>query len=184
MCKLRYIALLRGINVGGKNKIKMIDLKNIFEALLFKNVKTYIQSGNVSFDYDSINTIKLSDHIEKNMGKKFIESLGFFVPIIIRTEEELKNIINNNPFADEPNIDLDKVHVTFMADIPQPDLVSILDIKTESNERFSINSREVYLYCPNGYGRTKLNNSMFEKKLNVTATTRNWKTINNIFSDI
>jgi len=181
---MKYIALLRGINVGGKNKIKMLELRIIFESLHFKNVKTYIQSGNVSFEYDSINIINLSNQIEKKIEKKFIETFWFSVKTIIRTEEELKNIVNNNPLVNEPNVELDKLHVTFMVDIPDPNLVSNLDIKKESNEKFSINSREVYLYCPNGYGRTKLNNGMFEKKLKVTSTTRNWKTINNILGNI
>lgn len=184
MCKLRYIVLLRGINVGGKNKIKMAELKNMFESIGYKNVKTYIQSGNVSFDYDSTNSINLSNQIEKKIEKKIFETFGFLVPIIIRTKDEFKNIVNNNPFINESNIELDKLYVTFMLVIPDANLVSFLDIKKQNNEKFTINSREVYLYCPNGYGRTKLNNSMFEKKLMVTSTTRNWKTINNIFYDI
>jgi len=173
---MRYIALLRGINVGGNNKIKMIELKNMFELLEFKNVKTYIQSGNVVFDYDPIDTTKLATQIEQ----KISETFGFLVKIIIRTEEELKNIINNNPFVNEPGIELDKLYVILMFDIQGPDVISFLDLKKEENERFIIISREVYLYCPNGYGRTKLNNNMFEKKLKTFATTRNWKTINKI----
>lgn len=178
--KMKYIVLLRGINVGGKNKIKMSELKNMFESINYKNVKTYIQSGNVSFEYDSGNIINLSNQIEK----KIIETFGMYVKTVIRSEEELKNIVNGNPFVNEINIEMDKLHVTFMADIPDPNLVSLLDIKKESNEKFLINSREIYLYCPNGYGRTKLNNGMFEKKLEVMSTTRNWKTINNILRDI
>lgn len=177
---MKYIVLLRGINVGGKNKIKMSELKNMFESINYKNVKTYIQSGNVSFEYDSIKIINLSNQIEKKISEIF----DFSVKTVIRTEEELKKIVNNNPFVNEPNIELNKLHVTFMADIPDPNLVSILDIKKEYNEKFLINSREVYLYCPDGYGRTKLNNGMFEKQLKVMATTRNWKTINNILSNI
>ncbi|HEY8804085.1 MAG TPA: DUF1697 domain-containing protein [Clostridium sp.] len=160
---MRYIALLKGINVGGK-----------------KNVKTYIQSGNVIFDYDLIDTIKLANKIEKKVSETF----GFLIKTIIRTEDELKSIIANNPFVNEPNIELDKLHVIFMIDIPDPDTVSLLDIKKEENEKFIIGSKEIYLYCPNGYGRTKLNNAMFEKKLKTVVTTRNWKTINNIASII
>ena len=177
---MKYIVLLRGINVGGKNKIKMSELKNMFESINYKNVKTYIQSGNVSFEYDSTNITNLSNQIEK----KIIETFGFSVKTVIRTEEEFKNIVDNNPFVNELNIELDKLYVTFMLDIPNPNLLSLLDIKKEINEKFLINSREIYLYCPNGYGRTKLNNGMFEKKLMVTSTTRNWKTINNILCDI
>lgn len=173
---MRYIALLRGINVGGQKKIKMIDLKNMFESLNFINVKTYIQSGNVIFDYDTIETIKLANQIEKKINETF----GFLVKTIIRTNEELRDIVNNNPFVKEPNIELDKLHVTIMLDIPEPSTVMFLDVKKEENEKFLIISRDVYLYCPNGYGRTKLNNAMFEKKLKTVATTRNWKTLNNL----
>lgn len=177
---MRYIALLRGINVGGQKKIKMIDLKVMFESLNFINVKTYIQSGNVSFDYGTTDTTELSNEIEK----KISETFGFLVKTIIRTEEELRNIVNNNPFTKQENIELDKVYLTFMVDVPQPSTVLLLDIKKEENEKFVIISREIYVYCPNGYGRTKLNNNMFEKKLKTDATTRGLKTINNILGNM
>ena len=177
---MRYIALLRGINVGGQKKIKMIDLKNMFESLRFKNVKTYIQSGNVIFDYQSIDIINLTNQIEN----KITETFGFSVKTLIFTEEEIRNIVNNNPFVKEPNIELDKLHVIFLLDIPDPSTVMLLDIRKEENEKFLIISKVVYLYCPNGYGKTKLNNFMFEKKLKTVATTRNWKTLNNIVLNI
>ncbi|MGH4121886.1 MAG: DUF1697 domain-containing protein [Clostridium sp.] len=177
---MRYIALLRGINVSGQKKIKMIDLKVMFEALNFINVKTYIQSGNVSFNYGSTDTTELSNVIEK----KISETFGFLVKIIIRTEEELRNIVNNNPFSKQENIELDKLYITLMLDIPEPSTVLLLDMKKEENEKFIIISREIYVYCPNGYGRTKLNNNMFEKKLKIDATTRGLKTLNNILGDM
>lgn len=177
---MRYIALLRGINVGGQKKIKMIDLQNIFKSLSFENVKTYIQSGNVIFDSESTDIINLTNEIKKKIN----ENLGFSVETIIRTAEEIRNIVNNNPFIKEPNIELDKLHVIFLSDIPNPSTVMLLDIRKEENEKFLIISKVVYLYCPNGYGKTKLNNSMFEKKLKTVATTRNWKTLNNIVLNI
>lgn len=173
---MRYITLLRGINVSGQKKIKMIDLKNLFESLGFKNVKTYIQSGNVIFDYNHIDIRKLANEIEN----KISETFGFFVNTIIRTDEELRNIINNNPFLKEPNVEIDNLYVTFILDIPDPRTVMLLEAKKEENEKLVIISNEIYLYCPNGYGRTKLNNVMVEKKLKTVATTRNWKTLNNL----
>jgi len=173
---VRYVVLLRGINVGGKNKIKMIELKNMFESISFKNVKTYIQSGNVIFDYDFIDYIKLANQIEKKISENF----GFSVKAVVRREDEFRKIVNNNPFLNEPGIEIDKLHVVLMENIPDPELVLLLDVKKEENERFVIISKEIYLYCPNGYGKTRLNNSMFEKKLKISATTRNWKTIKNI----
>jgi len=173
---MRYIALLRGINVSGQKKIKMIDLKNLFEDLGFKNVRTYIQSGNVIFDYNHIDIEKLANEIEKRISETF----GFFVNTIIRTDEELRNIINNNPFVKDPNVESENLYVTFMLDIPDSRAVKPLDEKKEENEKLLIISREIYLYCPNGYGRTRLNNVMIERKLKTVATTRNWKTINNL----
>lgn len=177
---MKYIALLRGINVGGKNKIKMIDLKKIFELLGFKNVKTYIQSGNVMFDCDSHDEVTLATQIENKIGETF----KILVKVIIRSEGELRNIITNNPFIKVPDIELDKLYVTFMSDNPVQTSISFLDARKGENEKFTIISRQVYLYFPNGYGKAKLNNTFIEKKLKIVATTRNWKTINNIVANL
>ena len=100
--------------------------------------------------------------------------------MIIGTKYELQDVINGSPFIDEPDIELDKWHVIFLADIPDLKAVLGLDIAKAENEKFEIIGREVYLYCPNGYARTKLKNDVFEKRLNVVATTRNWKTTNKL----
>lgn len=173
---MRYIALLRGINVGGQRSIKMADLKDAFESLGFSNVKTYVQSGNVVFSCEPAEPAKLAEQIESKLDQTF----GFPVKTIIRTEDEFENIINNNPFVKERDIALDKLHVTLLSDMPEPEAIALLDIKKEENEKFLIISREVYLYCPNGYGNTKMNNAVFEKKLKTMATTRNWKTMNSL----
>ena len=168
--------MLRGINVSGHKTIKMTELKNMFEALEYRNVKTYVQSGNVIFDCGATDTIKLASQIEEKISFTF----GFSVKTIIRTENELEGIINNNPFVKEPNIEFDKLHVTLLVDIIEASTVLLFNVKKEENEKFLISTKEVYLYCPNGYGKTKLNNNMFEKKLKTVATTRNWKTINKL----
>ncbi|MBI5679508.1 MAG: DUF1697 domain-containing protein [Methanobacterium sp.] len=173
---MRYIALLRGINVGRKNRIKMADLINIFESMGFKDVKTYLQSGNVIFNHDSIDTVKTARDIEKNITQTF----GFEVNLIIRNEDELENIINGNPFIKESNIEIDKLHVTFLQERPETEIIQNLDINKDINEKFEVIDKEVYLYCPNGYARTKLTNNVFEKKLKTKATTRNWKTTNKL----
>ncbi|MGV8984522.1 DUF1697 domain-containing protein [Clostridium sp.] len=177
---MRYIAFLRGINVGGHKKIKMIDLKIMFESLNFMNVKTYIQSGNVSFEYDTKDSKELANEIEK----KISETFGFLVKTIIRTDAELRNIVDNNPFINQANIEIDKLYITLMVEIPDQSTVVTLDMKKEENEKFTIISREIYVYCPNGYGKTKLNNTMFEKKLKIDATTRGWKTISNMLWNV
>jgi len=171
---MKYIVLLRGINVGGKKRIKMADLVEALEPLGFKNIRTYLQSGNVIFEYDSID----SDEIAKDIKEKISQTFGISVNIIIRTEDELENIIKSNPFVKDPDIEIDKLHVTFLKDLPDPEIN--LDLKRSENEKFEVIGREIYLYLPNGYGRTKLTNNIFEKKLKTIATTRNWKTTNKL----
>ena len=173
---MKYIALIRGINIGRNKRIKMADLVKTLESLGFKNVKTYLQSGNVIFEHDSTDIWEIARSIERKIGETF----SFSVDVIIRTKDELENTVKGNPFIKEPDIELDNLHVTFLSDIPDQKTVLNLDINKAENEKFEIIGREVYLYCPNGYARTKLKNDMFEKKLNTTATTRNWKTTNKL----
>jgi uncharacterized protein (DUF1697 family) len=154
----------------------MADLVKIFESLGFKKVRTYLQSGNVIFEYDSNDASKIAESIERKISQKF----SFSVNVIIRTEDELENVVNTNPFIKEANIELDKLHVTFLLNMPELKTVLNLGINKAENEKFEIIGREVYLYCPNGYARTKLKNDIFEKKLNTVATKRNWKTTNKL----
>jgi len=158
------IALLRGINISGQKKIAMNDLKKVFESLKLKNVQTYIQSGNVLFE----GTIDA-----KTIEKKIQEVFGFQVTVFLRSKEELRKVIAKNPFAGkDPNY----LYVTFLSDTPK----ETPEITKDKAEEFIISGKEVYLYCPKGYGRTKLNNNLFERKLKLQATTRNWKTINKL----
>ncbi len=173
---MKYIALLRGINIGRNKRIKMADLVKTLESLGFKNVKTYLQSGNVIFEHDSSDIAEIAESIER----KISETFSFSVDVIIRTNDELERVVKGNPFIKELDIELDKLYVTFLSDIPDPKAVLNMDIDKAENEKFEIIGREVYLYCPNGYARTKLKNDAFERKLNTTATTRNWKTTNKL----
>jgi len=168
--------LLRGINVSGHKSIKMTDLVKLFQSLNFRNVRTYIQSGNVIFESDLVDASAIANKIEK----KIKQTYGFEVNIIIRTSDELEKIVSRNPFVKEHNIEIDKLHVTFLADIPDERSVSDLDIKKDKNEKFIVKGKEIYLYCPNGYGKTKLTNATFERKLKAIATTRNWNTTNKL----
>jgi uncharacterized protein (DUF1697 family) len=169
---MRYIALLRGVNVGGKNA-KMADLVRAFESLRFSHVRSYIQSGSILFDAESHDTTRLAKTIEQ----KLCETLGSPVPVIIRKPVELEKVVEGNPFVEEPGVDPTKLHVTFLSEMPDPELTRDLDLKKEENERFVVADKEVYLYLPNGYARTKLGNAVFEKKFRTTATTRNWRTV-------
>jgi uncharacterized protein (DUF1697 family) len=168
-----YIAILRGINVSGQKMINMELLKAHMKELGFKNIETYIQSGNIIFDYENINSIDLAKQIEV----KILEKYGFQVPVIVRTPPEFDQIINNNPFLNSRKEDINKLHVTFLSSIPaQEQLNKFPQIENIADE-FEISGDRVFIFCPNGYGNTKLNNNFFENKLKVICTTRNWKTV-------
>jgi uncharacterized protein (DUF1697 family) len=171
-----YIALLRGINVSGQKKIKMSDLKSLFENLGFKDIRTYIQSGNVIFKSSASAVKKLELKIETAIKNYF----GFDVPVLIITPTELEKVIKQNSFLKKKK-DTGKMYVTFLADVPSKENVSKFKKVDFSPEEYSINGKNIYLFFPNGYGRAKINNTFFENKLKVLATTRNWKTINKLF---
>ncbi len=168
-----YITLLRGINVSGQKKIKMTDLKTLYEKLGFQDVQTYIQSGNVVFKSAKNKKKVLRDNIEQEISKVY----GFFVPVHVLEFSELKTVFINNPFVNNRKEDISKLHVTFLDDIPKNENISTLSGIQYADDEFVVDKTIIYVFCPNGYGRTKLNNNFFEKKLKTTATTRNWKTI-------
>lgn len=169
-----YIALLRGINVTGHNKIKMTELKQLFIDSGFREVVTYIQSGNVIFQSEQSDISKIEQSIIKVIEKHF----GYSIKVLVVTKSHLAAIFNSNPFIERENIDLTKLYVTLLSNQPEIDgIEQIEELLATNDDAFEVIDKSVYLYCPNGYGRTKLNNNLFEKKLNSSATTRNWKTI-------
>ena len=173
-----YITLLRGINLGGHKTIRMEQLRACFEGLGFQNVRTHVQSGNVVFETGKGLTAVLSDKISKCIQREF----GFPVSIVIRTAKEMGEIVRANPFLKKPGIDHSKLHVTFLSAVAPVTATKDLEPLALSAEQFRINGREIYLYCPEGYGRTKLSNNAIEKKLGLVATTRNWKSVNALLS--
>lgn len=168
-----YIAILRGINVSGHKMIKMEALRNILEDLKFKNIKTYIQSGNIVFQDKKTDT----DVLAKKIAKTISENFNFEVPVMVKEEKEFIDVLNNNPFLTKRKEDISKLHVTFLSDVPEKVNVDKIKEGSYQSDEFIIKEKAVYLFCPDGYGNTKLNNTFFENKLKVTATTRNWKTI-------
>lgn len=169
-----YIALLRGINVTGHNKIKMTELKQLFIDSGFSEVVTYIQSGNVIFQSEQLDILKIEQIIIKAVEKQF----GYSIKVLVVTKSQLAAIFNSNPFIERENIDTTKLYVTLLSNQPEIDGIEQIEGLTATNDdAFKVIDKSVYLYCPNGYGRTKLNNNLFEKKLKSSATTRNWKTI-------
>ena|SRR6266404_3246200 len=173
-----YIAMLRGINVSGHKMIKMETLRSSFGALKLSNVQTYVQSGNVIFGSRDGSVAALCEKIEQRILRDF----GFSVPVFVRTAKELAQIIKDNPFLKETAIDHSKLHVTFLSDAAPKMALEALQPLAAQSEQFHVIGREIYLYCPNGYGRTKLSNTAIEKKLSVGATTRNWKTVNTLLA--
>ncbi|HHG86206.1 MAG TPA: DUF1697 domain-containing protein [Bacteroidetes bacterium] len=116
------------------------------------------------------------------MSGKILEKYGFEVPVMVKDVEEVRHIAEYNPFLDGREIDATKLHVTFLNSVPVADDVSILNVDGWLPDAFVVRENAVYLYCPNGYGRTKLTNGFWERKLKVVATTRNWKTVNKLLA--
>lgn len=172
-----FISMIRGINVSGQKLIKMTELQKMFEVLKFKNVQTYIQSGNVLFDDKNKNTTMLAKKIEKKIHEHF----GFDVAVLIMTTAQLKSVIDKNPFIKRKGMDEGKLYVTFLSGIPDSSLKNKMTEVDFSPEEFIIDNSIVYLYVPNGLGKAKLNNNYFESKLKVKGTTRNWNTINVLY---
>ncbi len=119
--------------------------------------------------------------ISKRIGEIVLRSFGFDTPVIVRTSKEMRNVIGNNPFLKEKGIDSSKLHVTFLSETAQKGSEKKLETLATNPDRFYPASHEIYLYCPGGYGRTRLSNNAIEKALSVEATTRNWKTTNTLF---
>jgi len=169
---MTYIAILRGINVSGQKMIKMAELKDLFTGLKCTNVRTYIQSGNVIFE-SAIDAETLEKKIEKQIEKVF----GFEVPVLVRSVEEMKKVLEKNPFLKDKKVDPEKLHVTFLSEVPSKENIEATNKLSFEPDQFILAKKEVYVHCPDKYGTTKINNTFFEKKLKVTATTRNLKTV-------
>jgi len=175
--KSMYIALLRGINLSGHKIVKMDRLRKAFEELGFGDVKTYIQSGNVVFDAPVRDPRRLAKKIEE----KIISQFGFPVPVQVKTAEEVGEVIRNNRLVREKDIDVSKLHVTFLASAPEKGVLAALVAVDAAPDRFHCSGGAVYLHCPDGYHATKLGNNVLEKMLKTGTTTRNWKTVNQLY---
>ena len=170
---MRYIAILRGINVGGNRKVPMAELKAACQKASFQNVRTYIQSGNVIFDAEEQEPSGLEVKIQEIIAETF----GFDVPVIVRSVEEWFESINNNPFWKEKDADIDRLHLTFLKDLPTQEKLEKIKTIIFPPDKFEIIGKDVFVFCSAGYSDSKLTNSFFESKLKIPATTRNWKTV-------
>jgi len=158
--------------VGGKNKLPMNELRELFVVAGCRDVHTYIQSGNVIFRADPAVVASLPDAMTAHIAERF----GHRVPVIMRTAAQVADVIQHNPFVEE-GADADTLHVFFLADLPHPRNVANLDPDRSSPDAFVVRGQEVYLRLPQGMARTKLTNAYFDAKLVTTSTARNWRTI-------
>lgn len=171
----RHVALLRGINVGGKNKLAMADLARIFTEAGCEDVRTLIQSGNVVFAASS----KLAGRISAIVEREIAESFGLRVPVVLRSSDELREAVARNPFL-KKGIDEDWLHVAFLAEAPDRSRAASLDPKRSPGDSFVLRGREIFLHLPNGVARSKLTNAYFDSKLATTSTIRNWRTVSKL----
>lgn len=172
----RYVAFLNGVNVSGRNLITMETLKSYFEEILgIHNVITYIQSGNVLFEIAETEEALLKNIIEKQLTDK----LGYKVTAVVRTFDDVRNVIKNNPFVTIKTEEKTKLYVTFLSETPNYDVRGSLGVYSNDAEYARVVNRDVYIFSGN-YGKTCFSNSFIEKKLGVEATTRNWATVNKI----
>lgn len=163
-----YIALLRGINVGGHKKLKMADLKLLFEDLGFQDVVTYIQSGNVVFSAEE------EKGLPEKISKEITEKFGWEVPVLVKTADAIAKILAACPFAETKKAE---AYFMLLATPPKREFMEAVNEISCPNEEFVLTQDCVYIYFGNGAGNAKLNNNFFEKKLKVAATTRNYRTL-------
>lgn len=173
----KYISILRGINVSGQKKIKMAELREHYAELGFEDVTSYIQSGNVFFN----STIGDIATLGKMIESMIVEKYGFEVPVIIRTADELENVIATNPHTHVPEDKFNVYIVTFLAQEPAAEARVEIPAVGPAGEETVIIGREIYTFYPSGAGRSKMTTNYFEKKLGVTATARNWKSVRKLF---
>ncbi len=167
-----YVALLRGINVGGKNKLPMKDLCAMFAAAGCTEVRNYIQSGNIVFKADPPLARDLPDLITSGIAGRF----GFTVPVVLRSAEEMRTIPLQNPLLGDGE-NPGELAVCFLLGVPAPARVAALDPHRSPPDAFVVHGREIYLRCPNGFAETKLTTGYFDSKLATVSTFRNWRTV-------
>jgi uncharacterized protein (DUF1697 family) len=172
----KYLAFLRGVNVGGQNLIKMKDLCQILDSIGFLNVQTYIQSGNVSFD----SMPGEIDWLQRTIEFQIEKHLRLKTKVIIRTLSFIQDIVRNNPFKNIESNQQTKLYVCFLYDKPKTHPSLPLENRKEGLELFRLDEKEAYLVSKEINGRYGFPNNFVEKELNVISTARNWKTINRI----
>jgi uncharacterized protein (DUF1697 family) len=167
-----YVALLRSVNVAGHGRLAMADLKESFHDLGYKDVATFIQTGNVIFSTTKKSPVKLIADIEQQL----VHDFGTSPAVILRTPTEFQSILAKSPYPPE-GADPARHHVTFMATDPDPETLAEFSPPASGRDEFVIDGREIYVHTPDGYHQTKLTGTMLERRLGVVTTTRNWNTV-------
>lgn len=167
-----HVALLRGINVGGKRSLPMKALAESFVAAGCTDVRTYIQSGNVVFRAPKALAPKLSTVLPRLIAK----AAGFDVPVVLRSGEELRAAVKRNPYL-KSGTPSDLCHLMFLAEVPAAAHVKRLDPGRSTPDEFVLVGRDAYLKLPNGVARSKLTNAYFDSTLETVSTLRNWRTV-------
>lgn len=167
------ISMLRGVNVGGHNKVKMDALRGLYESLELRDPQTYVQSGNVIFTTEERNMLRLAQRIENGIERAF----GFHSDVILRTAAELREVIAKNPFATRRDTDPSKLLITFLAAAPGPEAREKARTFKAGPEELSINGCELYIYFPQGIGQSKLSMPALLKTLKTSGTGRNWNSV-------
>jgi uncharacterized protein (DUF1697 family) len=173
--KSSYLALLKGINVGGKNKLPMQDLKDIFIRAGCTEVRTFIQSGNVIFN----SSPDLVHQIAGRVSTAIQERFGYEVPVLLRSAGQLAGVVGNNPYVKE-GADTDSLHVIFLQAKPDPDRLARIDANWSAPDSFVLQGQEIYLRLPDGAARTKLTVNYFDSRLQTVCTGRNWNTVSKL----
>lgn len=171
----RHVALLRGINVGGRRKLAMKALVEIFTDAGCGDVRTYIQSGNVVYSAPP----PLARRVPSLVGKAIASRFGFDVPVVTRTAAELTSVAKNNPFL-KRRAGEKALHVGFLLDRPPRPRVAALDPDRSPGDEFAVRGGEIYLYLPNGVARTKLTSQYLDSTLGTVVTVRNWRTVHKL----
>lgn len=173
---MKHLALLRGINVSGHNMIKMEALKTMLENIGFKNIETYVQSGNVFLETEDENAQSVGFTIKQEIYKQ----IGFDVPVIVISKADLEKCLATNPFFKEKDVDTKKLYVAFISKELNNSALNELKISQFKPDEAFIDGNRIYMKLETGAGNTRLTQKYIEKKLNLIATTRNWNTVNQL----
>ncbi len=170
---VRFVALLRGVNVGRHKRMRMAELRDALVAAGLDEVSTYLQSGNVLFSAETDDRSTLESSIEAAVGERF----GFDVAVLVRSAEQMQEVVVSNPYAPQAASDPTRVHAMFLAASPSAEAWSRVDPASVAPDEFSVNDDVVYMHLPNGMGGAQLPDAIVQAELGVAATTRNWRTV-------